>query len=150
MDDRLIYSHKQTQSNAKAPECAEEIFGAIHEFPDHVAKQLMQLRKLIIQTHKKTNNAGDLMEGLRWGQVSYLTKSPITGSTFRLGVGKCGRPALFFHCRTTLVETFRSHYLPVFDFEGNRALILSSSIASTKTELTHCIQQALTYKIRVR
>ena len=127
--------------------CPDAVHAALSRYPAKVSQQLLQLRKLVIQTHSKTASVGELVEGLRWGQPSYMTRKPETGTAIRLGMSKCGRPAMFFHCQTTLIATIRSHYLPVFDFEGNRALVLSSSLGSTKAELTHCIQLALTYKV---
>ncbi len=116
----------------------------LEEFPDGVCKALKQLRTLILATHKKTEKAGELSEVLRWGQLSYLTP---TGSMIRLGMSKAGKPAMFFHCGTSLVETYRAQYSHEFEFEGNRAVVLTSSVSSTKAALAHCIEQAMTYKL---
>ena len=116
----------------------------LEQFPNDVSKALGQLRALILSTHKKTENAGELLEVLRWGQLSYL--SP-TGTMIRLGISKSGKPAMFFHCGTTLIETYRAQYTHEFEFEGNRALVLTGSVSSTKAALADCIQQALTYKL---
>jgi len=32
--------------------------------------------------------------------------------------------ALYFHCKTTLVDTFKELYSDVLTFEGNRAIVL--------------------------
>lgn len=119
----------------------------LEQFPNEVGKALTQLRSLILSTHKKTENVGELSEVLRWGQLSYLTVKPQTGSMIRLGMSKSGKPAMFFHCGTSLIETYRAQYSHEFDFEGNRAVVLTSSVSSTKAALAHCIEQALTYKL---
>lgn len=116
----------------------------LEQFPNDVSKALNQLRALIFTTHKKTESVGELSEVLRWGQLSYLTT---TGSMIRLGMSKSGKPAMFFHCGTSLIETFRAQYSHEFEFEGNRAVVLTSSVNSTKAALAHCVQQALTYKL---
>lgn len=128
--------------------CPEHVATAFLNLPDSIIDEVLELRALIIATHSKTTNAGELIEDLRWGQPSYLTAKPVTGSTIRLGVEKCGRPAVFCHCQSRLIETFRSQYEPVFEFKGNRALILTSTVKSAKVELAHCIEQALKYKLK--
>ena len=119
----------------------------LKQFPSEVGKALMQLRSLILSTHKKMANVGELSEVLRWGQLSYLTVKPQTGSMIRLGMSKSGKPAMFFHCGTSLIETYRAQYSHEFEFEGNRAVVLTSSVSSTKAALAHCVEQALTYKL---
>lgn len=128
--------------------CPEHVAIAFLNLPDTIIDELLELRTLIVATHSKITNVGELIEDLRWGQPSYLTAKPVTGSTIRLGVGKCGRPAVFCHCQSHLIDTFRSQYEPVFEFEGNRALILTSTVKASKAELAHCIEQALTYKLK--
>ncbi|MEE9336166.1 MAG: hypothetical protein V3U65_18925 [Granulosicoccaceae bacterium] len=117
------------------------------QFPREVGKALTQLRSLILAIHARTKNVGELSEVLRWGQLSYLTVKPQTGSMIRLGMSQSGKPAMFFHCGTSLIETFRAQYSHEFEFEGNRAVVLTSSVNSTKVALAHCIEQALTYKL---
>jgi len=134
----------KTKSNTPVTEgkLAKE---TLSEFPASVSKVLSQVRSLILTTHKKTERAGELSEALRWGQLSYISS---TGSMIRLGMSKSGKPAMFFHCGTSLVETFRAQYSHEFEFEGNRAVVLTSSVASTKQALAHCIEQAMTYKLK--
>ena len=129
---------KETSGDAKL---AQE---TLEQFPREIGKALRQLRSIILSTHKNTANVGELSEVLRWGQLSYLTP---TGSMIRLGMSKTGKPAMFFHCGTSLIETYRAQYSHEFEFEGNRAVVLSSSVSSTKAALAHCIEQALTYKL---
>jgi len=135
-------SKSNTSASAGNAELAQS---TLSEFPSDVAKVLEQVRSLILSTHKKSERVGELSEALRWGQLSYLTD---TGSMIRLGMSKSGQPAMFFHCGTSLVETYRAQYAHEFEFEGNRALVLTSSVASTKKALAHCIEQALTYKLK--
>lgn len=119
-------------------------------FADSVKPQLLVLRDLVFETAVKTDAAGEIVETLKWGQPSYLTIRPKSGSTIRLGVGKSGQPALFCHCQTSLISEFRDIYPKVFEFEGNRALVLKDGEALPKAELAHCIALALTYHRRKR
>ncbi len=131
-----------SSANSEDKELAQE---TLAQFPKEVGKALGQLRLLVLSTHKKTKNVGELSEVLRWGQLSYLTP---TGSMIRLGMSKSGKPAMFFHCGTSLIEAYRAQYSHEFEFEGNRALVLTSSVSSTKAALAHCVEQALTYKLK--
>lgn len=119
-------------------------------FSDSVRPQLLVLRDLVFETAAKTEAAGEIVETLKWGQPSYLTVRPKSGSTIRIGVGKSGQPALFCHCQTSLVSEFRDIYPQTFDFEGNRALVLKEGEALPRAELAHCIALALTYHKRER
>lgn len=116
-------------------------------YPAPVRAKLRKLRELIFSTAKRTPGVGALEETLKWGQPSYLTTETKSGSTIRLDAIKStpGNYALYFHCQTTLVETFKEKFGPTFRYEGNRALIFSASDKMPETELRECIALALTY-----
>jgi len=118
--------------------CPENVAAVFLNFPDTVMDDLLDLRALILATHANTARVGELVEDLRWGQPAYLTEKPVTGSTLRLGCGKSGHVAVFFHCQSRLIETFRSQYEPVFEFEGNRAdCKIASKISSGRAGTLH-------------
>jgi len=52
---------------------------------------------------------------------------------------------MYFHCRTNLVDTFRSLFPTELKFEGNRAIVFDESDAVPTDTLTFCIAAALTY-----
>lgn len=116
-------------------------------YPAPVRKKLTELRELIFSTAKRTPGVGALEETLKWGQPSYLTTETKSGSTIRLDAipAKPGDYALYFHCQTTLVETFKAKFGPLFRYEGNRALIFSATDKIPEIELRECIALALTY-----
>ena len=89
-------------------------------------------------------------ETLKWGQPSYLTTETKSGSTIRLDAIRAmpGSYALYFHCQTTLVETFKDKFGATFRYEGNRALIFSAADKIPETELRECIALALTYHVK--
>jgi len=115
-----------------------------------VRPKLLKLRELIFLTAKHIPGVGALEETLKWGQPSYLTTETKSGSTIRLdGIcAKAGTYALYFHCQTTLVETFKEKFGPTFRYEGNRGLIFSASDKFPEADVSECIALALTYHVK--
>jgi hypothetical protein len=61
-------------------------------------------------------------------QRSYLTTDSGSGSMVRIdSKGSGGQYAMYFHCQTDLVATFRLMYPYVFKFEGNRAITFNDA-----------------------
>src|ERR1700761_565332 len=116
-----------------------------------IKRKLKALRKLILDTARKTDGVGPLEETLKWGQVSYLTSESGSGSTIRIDQDRSAddQVALYFHCQTNLVETFRELY-PKLRFSGNRAILLDANSKLPEAELRHCIALALTYHLAKR
>lgn len=123
---------------------------AIGTHPKPAREKLLALRKLILATAAETEGVGALVETLKWGEPAYLPKTPRVGTTVRINAlkGSPDRVAVFFHCQTNLVATFRERYRGVLEFEGNRAIILPVAKALPSKQLKHCIAMALTYHLR--
>jgi Domain of unknown function (DU1801) len=126
----------------------EAVFEA---YPQPVKSRLHALRRLIFDTADTTKGVGALEEALKWGQPSYLTAESKSGSTIRIDQVKAeaGRYAVYFHCQTDLVETFRELY-PELRYSGNRAILLDAGEKLPEKALRHCIALALTYHLRKR
>jgi hypothetical protein len=60
-----------------------------------------------------------------------------------------GQYAVFFHCQTNLVETFRELY-PELRYGGNRCILLKAEDKLPEAELRHCVALALTYHLGKR
>ena len=131
-----------------AEPAVDAIFGA---YPAPVKAGLLALRKLIFDTAKTTSGVGALEETLKWGQPSYLTTESKSGSTVRIDQVKAeaGQYAVYFHCQTDLVETFRELY-PELRYGGNRSILLDASEKLPEKALRHCVALALTYHARKR
>lgn len=120
-------------------------------YPSRTKAKLLALRQLILETAAKTPGVGQLRETLKWGQPSYLTAESRSGSTIRIDRVKpeAGddreRYALYVHCQTTLVSTFRQLYRGQLNFGGNRSILLEAGRPLPKAALRHCIALALTY-----
>ena len=116
-------------------------------YPKKVKAKLMFLRQLIFDVASHTDGVGELEETLKWGQPSYLTSASKSGSLIRIDQIKsqAGKYAMYFHCQTTLVDTFKERYRDKFKFEGNRSIIFNAEDDVPVKELRHCISMALTY-----
>jgi Domain of unknown function (DU1801) len=114
-----------------------DVRAAFDAFPEPARAGLLILRDLIFQV------AQDLPveESLKWGQPAYRTPK---GSTLRLGVPKTGGFALYAHCATNIIETFRATAGSDFRFEGNRA-VLFTDMTDIKDSLRLMMTHALTY-----
>jgi hypothetical protein len=125
--------------------------GVFDVYPKPVKAKLLALRRLILDTAKATHGVGALEETLKWGQPSYLTAESKSGSTVRIDQVKAeaGQVAVYFHCQTNLVETFRELY-PELRYSGNRAILLDAADKLPEAELRHCVGLALTYHLGKR
>ena len=137
---------KKTNERFDKPDVA----AVFDSYPTDVRKPLLRLRQLILETAASTDGVGALEETLKWGQPSYLTAKPKTGSTIRIDrvKGREGKYALYVHCQTNLVSTFREIYPDSFSYEGNRGIVFDAGDSLPEDELRHCISLALTYHLR--
>ncbi len=135
------------RTNAGMPAEVAAVFRAC---PARLRSRLIALRRLILKTAARTEGVGTLEEALKWGQPSFLTTQSRSGSTIRIDRVKDGgdRYAIYFHCQTDLVSTFRTLYPKTFAYEGNRAIVLDAKKAPDEKALAHCIALALTYHAR--
>lgn len=120
-------------------------------YPAPVRADLIKLRKLIFDTARSLDGVGEIDETLKWGQPSYLTSESKSGSTIRIDALKDGDGyAMYFHCQTNLVETFRELYPAQMTYGGNRSILFRSGDKIPEKALRHCIGLALTYHARPR
>jgi hypothetical protein len=121
-------------------------------YPKPLKAKLLALRRLIFDTAKTTQGVGTLQETLKWGQPSYLTPETKSGSTIRIDQVKstAGQYAVYFHCQTDLVETFRELYPKEFSYGGNRSILLNAKGEVPEAALRHCVALALTYHLNKR
>lgn len=126
-----------------------EVAAVFETYPKDVKMKLMFLRQLIFDVASETDGVGELEETLKWGQPSYLTTKSKSGSLIRIDQIKSqeGKYAMYFHCQTTLVDTFNEMYRGKFKFGGNRSIIFSGEDPVPLNELRHCISMALTYHL---
>ena len=119
-------------------------------YPKPQKSKLLALRQLILDTARTTEGVGAIEEALKWGQASYLTSETKSGSTVRIDrVKSANQVAVYFHCQTDLVETFRELY-PELNYGGNRSILLDAADALPEAALRHCVALALTYHLNKR
>lgn len=116
-------------------------------YPPDLQRRLLVLRGLILDTAAATPGVGEIEETLKWGEPAYLTSTSKSGTTIRLGPVKSSpsQYALYFNCKTTLVDTFRTLFPVELCYEGNRAIVLELADAPPLDALCFCIHAALTY-----
>jgi hypothetical protein len=119
-------------------------------YPMPQRKALLRIRELIFRTAEQTGGVGPLTEALRWGQPSYITEQTGAGSLVRMDCFEDDKIALFFHCQTTLVQTYRDMFPNVFTYSKNRAIVLDPAKPLAADELQSCLAIALTYKLSKR
>ena len=125
---------------------------AFEAYPKPLKTKLLALRRLIFATARATKGVGALQETLKWGQPSYLTSETRSGSTIRIDRVKstANQYAVYFHCQTDLVQTFRQMYPTELSFGGNRSILLDAEDEIPEPALRHCVALALTYHLRKR
>lgn len=144
-------TRKNAAATKRATHSDPAVDGVFEAYPKPVKAKLLALRRLILDTAKTTQGVGELEEALKWGQPSYLTSKSRSGSTIRIDQVKteAGQFAMYFHCQTNLVETFRELY-PELNYSGNRAILLNAADKLPEAELRHCVGLALTYHLGKR
>lgn len=124
----------------------EETYAA---YQGNAGEQLSKLRALVLDVAETTEGVGQIEECLKWGQPSFVTTKPKSGSTIRVDAirDEPGKVAMYFICSTNLVDQFRELYPETFDFRGNRALVFDAKGDLPEAELRHCVAKALTYHL---
>jgi hypothetical protein len=142
---------KKAAKQQPAKRSASAVEAVFDAYPKPVKARLLALRRLILDTAKTTKGVGALQETLKWGQPSYLTPETKSGSTIRIDQVRpvAGQYAVYFHCQTNLVETFRELY-PELRYGGNRAILLDAGRMLPEAALRHCVALALTYHLGKR
>jgi len=121
-----------------------DVSEVFNDYPKPIRKKLMLLRKLVVETASETEGVTNIEETLKWGEPSYIAKG---GTAIRMDWKKTkpDQYAMYFHCQTKLVDTFKELYRDKFEFEGNRAIVFDANEEILTDELKHCISLALTY-----
>ena len=128
---------------------APDVDAVFRSYPPSTRRKLGRLRDLIFETAASTDGVGPITETLKWGEPAYLTVESKSGSTIRIG-WKESTPdqyAMYFICRTNLVDTFRT-LCPELSFDGNRAILFNEDEELPLEAVSKCIAIALTYHVR--
>lgn len=118
----------------------QQVLDVLHAKPKVMIGELLALRTLIIKVAKEESIT--LEESLKWGQASYISKQ---GSTVRIGQFDNQYYALYVHCQTQLIETYKEIYKDIFRYSGKRGLLFAVGNELPVVQLKHCIAMALRY-----
>ena len=112
-----------------------------------IRKKLLAVRRMILDVAAETAGVGELEETLKWGQISYLTPKSKSGTTIRIDGPDEGASdlRLYVHCQTSLVDTMRSMYGDLLEYEGTRCIRYDARDAKQTEAVRHFIWMALTY-----
>lgn len=129
-----------------------DVAAVFDAYPEPVKGALLALRALILETAGNTEGVGEIEEALRWGQPSYLTTQSKSGTMIRIDRVRTtpGSYALYVHCQTSLIEAFKARYPHELTYAGNRAVLFEAEGPFPENIVRHCIQLALTYRLRQR
>ena len=121
-----------------------EVKKVFNTYPNNIRVKMMHLRQLVLDTAAEIDGVKSIEETLKWGEPSYITKH---GSTVRMDwkKSKPDQYAMYFHCKTKLVDTFKELYKDQLKFESNRAIVFNINDKIPVNELKHCISLSLTY-----
>lgn len=127
------------------------VLALLEDYPAAVRSALIELRELIQRTAAENKAIGELEETLKWGQPSYLTVRPKTGTTLRIDRDKtnAGDYALYVNCQSSLVSEWRGLF-PQFTYGGNRSVHFQTGNLPPEEELRQMITMALTYHRKKR
>ena len=126
-----------------------EISQVFDQFQPQTQQALLTIRQWIFEIAKNSEKVGQIEECLKWGEPSYVTHSPKSGTTLRLSQLK-SNPAefcLLVHCQTTLIEEFRVAY-PDLKYNKNRAVLFDSREPIQTDVIKQFIYLALSYHSR--
>ncbi len=130
----------------------ESLKEKFQSYPEHIRPKIDILRALILDVALHTDGAGEIEETLKWGEPSFLTSKTKSGTTLRID-WKPKTPkqyAMYFNCKTTLIDSFKTIFSDTLTFEGNRAILFAVDEALPEQELRLCIKMALRYHLDKR
>jgi hypothetical protein len=114
-----------------------------------VAERLAELADIIRQVAANVEEVqalGGVTETRKWGQLSFLPAKARVGTTVRIGQESDTELAMYVHCQTTLVDTYRSLF-PELKFSGNRAVLFNIDQPFPKPAIEICVREALLYHL---
>ncbi|MNJ94898.1 hypothetical protein D3C87_126020 [compost metagenome] len=122
---------------------------SFYGYPPKIKKGLTELRSLIGKVAERMPLVGPIEETIRWGQLTFLTSQSKSGSMIRIDrhKGSDKTYAMYFHCQTNLVSSFRKLFGNKLMYEGNRALLFDVDQKIPRQILVQCIEMALTYHL---
>ena len=144
---RSSMHYEQANGKAMTPFKSIAVAQVFERYPPAMRSRLLALRELIFEVASSIDDVGELEETLKWGEPAYVTSASKSGSAVRIDWKKSAPSeyCMYFHCKTNLVQTFRTLFPKDFVFEGNRAIVFQQSDTVPIDALSLCIAASLTY-----
>jgi hypothetical protein len=129
-----------------------DVLTAFDAFPPEARHRLADIRAMILGVAADDPRIGAISEALKWGEPAYLTEATGSGSTIRLGRPRKApdRVAIYFICRTSLVDEFRERFGEDYEYEGTRAVLIPLAAPLQTAQIEFMLSRALTYHLRPR
>lgn len=125
----------------------KEVEAKYKSYPPAVKKEMLALRKIVLEIAKKDKDIDFIDEALKWGEPSFMTKS--SGSTLRIDWKEKSPESIsvFVNCKTKLILMFKELYPHDFEYLGNREIRLPLKEKYSKTKLKKCFELVLKYNL---
>lgn len=106
--------------------------------------RLQAVHDLIMDVAHTTDGVGNIAVSLKWGQLSFATVRPKSGTPLRID-GRDGAYSLYVPCSTDLIARFQAVQPHLFEYHGKREIRLSLDAPLPEPTLRAFIEAALTY-----
>jgi hypothetical protein len=102
----------------------KDVASVFASYSPRLRRALLSLRTSILETAAATKGVGKIEETLKWNEPAYLTSQSKSGSTIRIDVkrGSDTKYAIYFNCKTNLLDSFRSLFPRTFRYRGDREI----------------------------
>ncbi len=117
----------------------------LSDYPPAQKEALSNIRALVHDVASRTPKCGQVVEALKWNQISFLTEKPKSGTTIRVDQNGSGSISVYVNCNTNLVDQIREQYGDKLKLVANREIVLPEDLEPVEAELRHVIALALTY-----
>jgi len=135
--------------NKQLPTIADDVAAAFNNMPIDVAKKLHKIRQMIYEIASSSPDVGEVEECLKWGEPSYLTHHPKSGTSIRLAwKEKTGTYGIYVPCQTRLIEDFKMISGDQIRFDKTRGLLFEETTNFPKDLVASFLKQALTYHLK--
>lgn len=115
-------------------------------YPPKLGDRLLAVRALIHDIAANDTSIGRLEESLKWGQISFATMHPKSGTPIRIdGDMEMGTYSVYVPCRANVITGFRAVHPDMFTYHGNREIRLDLNVPMPEKELTLFLNTALRY-----
>lgn len=118
----------------------------LRTYPHIVSQKLRAVQALVCAISTEAQGVGTIEESLKWGQISFATARPKSGTPIRIdGDAEASTYSIYVPCSTSLIEDFRSVHPDMFDYHGRREIRLDLNKPLPDPELTLFLTAALRY-----